>query len=309
MSVHEQQAAGLLSAATCPCCSSPLVWSADEGLCPSCETRYPLVDGIPILLAEPAAVSEVETHKGRQAAYFDRAEAEWEITRPRGAPPFYRALIEEKLRRSVSALRPFVRGATALSVCGGSGMDAEFLARADLRVLMVDISLGAAGRARERSRRFGVEIVPVVADAERLPFGDRSIDVVYVHDGLHHLERPLAGLREMTRVARRAVSVNEPARAAATRLAVQVGLSEVVENAGNRIERLKPEIITAELEAAGFHVVRVERYAMMYRHEPGRLSRLLSRRLALPVAQQALEGFNVVAGRIGNKLTVQAVRI
>jgi ubiquinone/menaquinone biosynthesis C-methylase UbiE len=44
-----------------------------------------------------------------------------------------------------------------------------------------------------------------VADAERLPFPDRSIDVVYVHDGLHHLARPEAGLAEMTRVARLAV--------------------------------------------------------------------------------------------------------
>ena len=41
------------------------------------------------------------------------------------------------------------------------------------------------------------------------------------------------------------------------------------------IERLDPDRVTHVLEDAGFRIARVERYAMVYRHEPGKASRLL----------------------------------
>ena len=77
---------------------------------------------------------------------------------------------------------------------------------------------GTSPRARQRAlrsvrRRHGLEIEAVTADATRLPFADRSFDVVLVHDGLHHLEDPWLGLAEMARVARHTVSVTEPAEA------------------------------------------------------------------------------------------------
>lgn len=117
-------------------------------------------------------------------------------------------------------------------------MDAEFLARSGATVISSDISLGAAKRSAERAKRYGLRILPLVADVEHLPFLDRSVDLVYVHDGLHHLEKPLAGIAEMSRVASRAVSVTEPAQAAATRLAVRFGLALEREDAGNRVARV-----------------------------------------------------------------------
>jgi SAM-dependent methyltransferase len=289
----------------CPACRARLDWTETDARCSSCGRTYPVEDGIPILVAPS---DRAAPHREHQAEYFDQVPAEFEITRPHGTPPFYRWLIDEKFRRSVAVVDPLLAGATALTVCGGSGMDAEYLARRGAHVYLADVSLGAARRARERADRLGVEIVPVVADAEALPFADRAIDVVYVHDGLHHLERPLAGLSEMARVAARAVSVNEPAQAAATMLAVRVGLSELEEEAGNRIERLRPERIGAELEQRGFRVELLERYAMVYRHEPGRAARLLSRPGVFQLAQFAIRAFNAVAGRVGNKMTVQALR-
>lgn len=186
-------------------------------------------------------------------------------------------------------------------------MEAEFLARRGASVVLADISLGAVERALERARRFGFELTGVVADAERLPFADDSFDLAYVHDGLHHLERPYAALAEMARVARRAVSVNEPARAVVTGLAVRLRLSDVQEEAGNVIERLDPDRVAHALEEAGFRIARVERYAMVYRHEPGKASRLLSTRPLFPLVRGGVGAFNAVAGRFGNKFTVQAV--
>jgi ubiquinone/menaquinone biosynthesis C-methylase UbiE len=215
--------------------------------------------------------------------------------------------LHEKFSRSLRGLVD-VAGMSALTICGGSGMDAEFLARAGAEVMCADISLGAAKRAAERARRHGVRIAPVVADAERLPFADRSVDVVYVHDGLHHLEQPYVGLSEMLRVADKAVSITEPADARLTRMAVRARMAEDVEEAGNRVERLRLGELTAAVEDAGFRILHAERYAMFYRHHPGLAMRVLSREPLLTAARATMRTGNRVFGRLGNKLVVVAVR-
>jgi SAM-dependent methyltransferase len=285
--------------------------------CRLCGVEYAVAEGIPLMLPpefeapgdeEPGDGSAV-AYKRQQASFTDEGiDEDWEIRRPHGAPAFYGWLIEEKFRRSLVGLAPLSPGTTVLAVCGGSGLDAEFLARTGARVLCTDISLEAAKRTRERARRFGIEMTPVVADAENLPFADQSVEIVYVHDGLHHLEDPVLGLTEMARVAARAVSVNEPAVATVTAIAVRLGLALEREEAGNRVARLTLDEITDVLQERGFRTVEAHRYAMYYKHAPGRVMWLLSRKTTLPIAKAAVTSFNRVAGRIGNKLTVQAVR-
>jgi SAM-dependent methyltransferase/uncharacterized protein YbaR (Trm112 family) len=290
----------------CPDCRGTLSGSDGCLRCDACGRSFPVVDGIPVLLAEGA------NHNGgqklRQASFFDGEDAEFETQRPHGAPALYGWLLDEKFRRSVAAVRGMLEGSIALTVCGGSGMDAEFLARAGATVISSDISLGAAQRAAERARRYGLALAPVVADVERLPFRDRAFDLVYVHDGLHHLERPDAGLSAMARVAAHVVSVTEPARAAATAVAVRLGLALEHEEAGNRVARLRIDEVAAELRSRGYRIVAAERYAMRYRHQPGLAARLLSSAPLFPVACLGLRALNALIGRFGNKLTVQAVR-
>jgi SAM-dependent methyltransferase len=300
----ETRVARLRSLLVCPACRGGLDWGDHDVRCTGCGATYGRADGIPLLLIGGGAGDD--EHKEQQAAFFDAADPEFEMTRPHGTPWLYSWLLGEKFRRSIDGLTDPPK--TAVTTCGGSGMDAEFLAHIGAAVISTDISLGAARRARERAARYGLAILPVVADAEALPLADASVDLAYVHDGLHHLEAPLAGLEELSRVARHAVSVNEPARAAATHLAINVRLSVETEEAGNRVERVDPAAIVTALERNGFSVVRCERYAMVYRHEPGRAARLLSRRPLRPFVRLAIDGFNSLLGGIGNKLTVQAVR-
>jgi ubiquinone/menaquinone biosynthesis C-methylase UbiE len=290
----------------CPACRGQLAWSSSSTICQSCSASFELVDQIPVLVAQRTETTKL---KQRQAQYFDRdVDDEYEITRPRGTPHLHRWLLEEKFRRSIAGLEAMLADACALTVCAGSGLDAEFLARSGARVIAADISLGAARRTAERARRYGLRIASVVADIEHLPFPDGSIDIVYVHDGLHHLDRPKAGLAEMARVARRAVCVSEPARAALTKLGVRLGIALEQEESGNRVARLTPAEITAALATFGFYPVVAERYAMYYRHEAGPAMRLLSTSALLPVAIHGFRVANRVVGRFGNKLTVQAVR-
>lgn len=286
----------------CASCGEPL--SAEDTVlrCNSCAAKYQVDAGIPVVVPVQAA-----EHKKRQAAFFDEGlDEEFELERPSGTPSLHAWLLMEKFHRSVSHLD--LSGSTALTVCGGSGMDAEFLARAGASVVSSDISLGAARRARERSKRHQVPFDVIVADVERLPFPDRSVDIVYVHDGLHHLERPLDGLREMARVARYAVCVTEPARAAGTQVAVRLGLALEQEEAGNRVARLTLDELRSTLIGSGFRIAAAERYAMYYRHEPGRAVRLLSHQPLLALSQWSFRLANALAGGLGNKLVVQAVR-
>jgi demethylmenaquinone methyltransferase / 2-methoxy-6-polyprenyl-1,4-benzoquinol methylase len=94
-------------------------------------------------------------------------------------------------------------GGSALDVACGSGKltaDLHRLARGG-RVVGLDFSV----RMLEMARRAFPEIEFIEGDALNLPFEDGSFDAATIAFGLRNLADPVRGLREMTRVARRAV--------------------------------------------------------------------------------------------------------
>jgi ubiquinone/menaquinone biosynthesis C-methylase UbiE len=252
---------------------------------------------------------EYRVQRERQKNFFDYdVNVEFEIERPHGTPALYSWYYEEKFRRSIAGLERLLPGSTVLTVCGGSGMDAEFLASQGVRVIASDSSLGATRRVRERARRYNLPIEPVVADVERLPFSDCSVDIAYVHDGLHHLIDPFAGMAQMTRVARLAVSITEPADAVATKLAIRLGLSIEWEEAGNRVARMKEAEVLRFLEDRAFNIASLERYVMYYKHHPGRLIAFLSKPMIFALSKATVRFGNLLVGRWGNRLGITAIR-
>jgi SAM-dependent methyltransferase/uncharacterized protein YbaR (Trm112 family) len=310
----------LLSMLACPVCQDGELLGLAESstdttvICGLCDAKYPVRDGVPILLppdCDPSGVHDeldhAHGHKHRQAGYFDHAVAEeFETRRPHGTPRAYRWLLARKLNRAVAHV-PDLRRATVVDACCGSGMEAEFLVRKGARVVAVDISEGAARRAQARARRFGLDYLVVVGDVERLPVRTGAADVAFVHDGLHHLADPMVGVRELARVSRRAVSITEPADAMLTQAAVRLGLATNEEEAGNQVRRLRPERVRLELAAAGFST-RSERYLMYYGHEPGLGMRVLSVPALFTALKAGLDTVDLLAGGWGNKLCVTGVR-
>ena len=296
----------------CPACYADLSWADAGAQCAGCRRSYPIIDGIPVLIDDTGNGQidhdEID-HKATQASHFDRPRSEeFETVRPRGTPRWHRFLLAEKLRLAMAPFRTSLPNSTVLCVCGGSGLDAEFMARAGATVISADISLGAARRAAARAQRFHLPILSIVADVDRLPFRDATVDTVTVHDGLHHLATPEIGLDEMCRVARTFVSITEPARATATNVAVRAGLALDREPAGNRVIRFGIADLAGPLARNGFDVASARRYAMFYRHEPGAPSALLSLPVAYPIAKAAWRAANLLLGRFGNKLVVAAER-
>lgn len=306
----------LQEALVCPVCQGGLAFRTTSITCLKCSSQFSIDNGLPVLLCAQCPAGHDELHhmvsedkKDQQARFFNVAAAEeFEISRPNGTPELYRWLISEKLRRAISPIAGSIKGQLVLSVCAGSGMDAEFLARSGAAVIAADISVGAAKRALKRAERYTLDVVSIVADVERLPFRDRSIPVVFVHDGLHHLADPFAGLAEMTRVAAQAVVITEPSKAGLTALAIRLGLASEFEEAGNRVGRLRLNELRRVLTSSGFDIMRAERYAMYYPHQPGRGFELLSQPFLLPLVRVAYNLGNLFLGRFGNKVTVTATR-
>jgi SAM-dependent methyltransferase len=168
--------------------------------------RYPLVDGIPVLLVE-----EDEPTHGACWVSLERAE-------PLADPEeflqdvvaatcgnLYRHLIGRVTAYPIPEIRlPPAEGRTFLEVGCNWGRWCVSAARRGYRVVGVDPSLDAIHAARRVAQELGVEAEYLVGDARRLPFGDESFDVVFSYSVLQHFTRQaaLSAFAELGRVLR-----------------------------------------------------------------------------------------------------------
>lgn len=104
-------------------------------------------------------------------------------------------------RALVGALSP-AGGQRVLEVGSGTGNLALRLAAAGATVTGIDPAPAMVSRAIAKAAHRGTTPPPrfLVAEAERLPFGDRSFDASATSVSAHHWDEPLAGLREIHRV-------------------------------------------------------------------------------------------------------------
>jgi ubiquinone/menaquinone biosynthesis C-methylase UbiE len=115
------------------------------------------------------------------------------------------------LRRAVLPLLEGLERPSLLDVgCGSADMPAMLQAHSPRPLLAVGVDIKLL-HLRDAART----VVPVLADAQRLPFAARSFDVVTASLFLHHFDGPqvAAALREFARLARRALVVNDLRRA------------------------------------------------------------------------------------------------
>ncbi len=132
-------------------------------------------------------------HKQKSRAAFDRQAREYDTA--------VHGRHARRLHAAVMAAVGTFSFADVLDVgCGtGATLAAVVAAHARARAWGVDLSPEMIAVARERlESRAEVQ----VADAERLPFRDGSVDVVVCVDSLHHYPHPDAALAEMRRVTR-----------------------------------------------------------------------------------------------------------
>jgi len=103
---------------------------------------------------------------------------------------------------AVAAVRP---GMQVLDIAGGTGdLAREFAAAVgdSGRVVLTDINEAMLRVGRDRLMDRGVALPTVVCDAEQLPFGDATFDLVSVAFGLRNMTHKETALAEMARVLR-----------------------------------------------------------------------------------------------------------
>jgi ubiquinone/menaquinone biosynthesis C-methylase UbiE len=94
--------------------------------------------------------------------------------------------------------------ADALEIGAGTGYFSLNLAQIGLieRPVATDISAGMLATLAASAQRLGIEIETVESEAERLPFADRSFDLVFGHAVLHHVPDLGRAFGEFARVLR-----------------------------------------------------------------------------------------------------------
>lgn len=186
----------LIETLRCPSCKGALSVSGNGLLCAACKVSYPIVDGIPRMLApslrealagEVAATGtdakQVETALsfGYEWHRFPEMYAEWE-------------------RQFLDYMQPhgpeFFRGKKVLDAGCGNGRFAYYAGKYGAEVWAIDLG-PAVEVARRNTESVGANVVQ--ADLHNPPFALESFDFIYSIGVLHHLPDPEVAFRNLLR--------------------------------------------------------------------------------------------------------------
>ncbi|MGD9107977.1 MAG: methyltransferase domain-containing protein [Gammaproteobacteria bacterium] len=179
-------------------------------LCDACQCYFPLCDSIPILMKGqsgikiPANKEELKQNVNKQV----HQQLYWEGKRKRRDANHVavRAFVEPKVDFVVSSINDFFKsyehGVSLLDVGCGNGYFSYWFSKSGFDVAAMDFSLNMLRQAKID--------VKICGDANFLPFPDKSFDVVFCSNLLHHILDPLKVVKEMARVSRKIVVLSEP---------------------------------------------------------------------------------------------------
>ncbi|MBA4391130.1 MAG: hypothetical protein C0399_09345 [Syntrophus sp. (in: bacteria)] len=173
----------ILTYLVCPLCKGTLrSASANQVVCMSCKSEYPMDDGIPILLP-----SNLDKFKMLDAEFHSNAADEFAERNMRFS---YR--VSRYHEDYLSCFFKCQNSAVILEVGCGGGLEAVRLKNMGITVIASDIAIGMVKTARKRVNDDGQtsHTIFVVCDAEQLPCQDHSLDGVLIVGSLHHLPAP-----------------------------------------------------------------------------------------------------------------------
>ena len=139
---------------------------------------------------------------------------------------------------------------TLLDVGAGNGFSSSYYGPG-VHVVACDYAAGMLDGNPVRDR--------VRCSASALPFGDGAFDVVGCWELLHHLDDPVAAVREMHRVARRRLIMFEPNRINPGHIVLGLTRSNERESL-----RFSPGHVRRLVRAAGLAITRQERCGLLF---------------------------------------------
>lgn len=130
----------------------------------------------------------------------------------------YRFKLLLKLGRAIYKNVSLFSNKSVLNVASGYGREAHLiLSERPKFIVLCDYSLEQIKQAREYLGNNNTKFLLCV-DGENLPFKDKSFDICYITEALHHFIHPQRGIEEFLRVSRKAVIIDEPSGAVVRRI-------------------------------------------------------------------------------------------
>lgn len=187
---HSRLSTDIERSLRCPACGSPVTFvDADTYcVCSSCGSRYPVLDGIPILINEKSSAFTVEEFV-RQRATFFVPQSRIESLLERALPDISRNIVgAHNYERFARALLARSEHPTVLVIGGGivgAGMDV-LRSYPSIRLVESDVALA--------------ERTALICDAHDIPFADGVFDGVIAQAVLEHVADPYRCVAEIYRV-------------------------------------------------------------------------------------------------------------
>jgi len=123
--------------------------------------------------------------------YFDKVAKQWDEMRE--------SFFSENVREKAFTVARVQQGELAADIGAGTGFITEGLVQRGLKVIAVDQSEVMIKEMREKFH--SVDTVNYrVGDINSLPIKDKEVDYVFANMLLHHVEKPKAAIKEMTRI-------------------------------------------------------------------------------------------------------------
>lgn len=179
----------LRSKLCCPRCKVPLVDSGDSFVCSelTCKTRYPLVNGIPILINESNSLFDIAGFEGKKDTFWKTSALRDavlpylpDITKNVTASGNFRRLKDLLLAESNFPVVLIIGGSRE-----GEGIR-NLLQTSQIDFAEMDISYGPRTN--------------LIGDGHDLPFADSTFDAVIVQAVLEHVVDPARVVQEIHRV-------------------------------------------------------------------------------------------------------------
>ncbi|MBF0363751.1 MAG: class I SAM-dependent methyltransferase [Oligoflexia bacterium] len=194
----------------CPTCLEPIQATPlfPTGLhCNVCQKKFPVVDGVIDFKEghekEKDANSLIQrvigTNDGRQRDYWQNDGCYRNYAHP---------VVEKFALQRLSYLAklfPFEKIKSALDVGCGNGFSTYYMKKYVQEVWGLDSSSAMLSHHPLRG-----EGMLLIADARSIPFNDKTFDLVYGWEALHHISNPREVLLEMIRVSKRYLLIIEP---------------------------------------------------------------------------------------------------
>jgi len=203
----------LLDILVCPNCHSRLVFKDKNFFCSRCQEKFSSQNDIFSFLPKNFKTEEGFKFKEAQIKFFD----EWsdrkrtnQNFKKNSFESFFfsegkRARINFSKTEIEKTIAQLPAGAVVLELGCGAGEHTAFMAklRNDIHLVAIDISPKSVLETRERiktDQKVKSKLSFLIADAEALPFKNKSIDCVMAVMFYHHVANPQKSVKEIKRI-------------------------------------------------------------------------------------------------------------